>query len=411
MPPSGMTFYNWDETNRLSVANPVAGPVSMLYNGEGQRVRKQTATQTRNFFFDFENVLQEYDGTGDTTKEYTSTREQYGDLLSAYDGSSTTYYEPDAIGSTDALLDDTQSVTDRYAYRAFGLASQLQGSPPNNATWVGRKGYYSDFEMDLYFLRARYYDFVTGTFLSEDPSGYKGGDSNLYRYVGNNPVNGMDPSGLALLVEDKERLDRAVRVPLVPCSKEARKFYQTPGGANKKELAQGFYTANVFGGQVTDVLRDKIYDSFGPWPGRSWSYPDNINCIPTGAFPTATNTTLRSICSRACPPSPGSRSIRSSSKGPWPEMAEHLNEARQQHRVVSLVSRQHPALAPERCCAVFPWPAGSWVLAIWPGLLPVLWCQWPTWSGLLAVLCCRWPTWPGLLAVLCCRWPTWLSGS
>jgi RHS repeat-associated protein len=43
--------------------------------------------------------------------------------------------------------------------------------------------------------RARYYDPSTGRFLSEDPIGFNGGDFNLYRYVGNNPVLSGDPSG------------------------------------------------------------------------------------------------------------------------------------------------------------------------------------------------------------------------
>ena len=42
----------------------------------------------------------------------------------------------------------------------------------------------------------RWYDPPTGGWLSEDPSGFNAGDMNLYRYVGNNPVNYVDPSGL-----------------------------------------------------------------------------------------------------------------------------------------------------------------------------------------------------------------------
>ncbi len=43
---------------------------------------------------------------------------------------------------------------------------------------------------------ARWYDPESGRFLSEDPIGFEGGDMNLYRYVGNNPVNRKDPLGL-----------------------------------------------------------------------------------------------------------------------------------------------------------------------------------------------------------------------
>jgi RHS repeat-associated protein len=47
--------------------------------------------------------------------------------------------------------------------------------------------------------RARWYEPGTGRFINEDPSGFNGGDVNLYRYVGNDPVNKVDPSGLAAI--------------------------------------------------------------------------------------------------------------------------------------------------------------------------------------------------------------------
>ena len=41
----------------------------------------------------------------------------------------------------------------------------------------------------------RYYDSRIGRFLSEDPAGFSGGDINFYRYVKNNPINLVDPTG------------------------------------------------------------------------------------------------------------------------------------------------------------------------------------------------------------------------
>ncbi|MCF6245693.1 MAG: RHS repeat-associated core domain-containing protein, partial [Sulfurovum sp.] len=52
---------------------------------------------------------------------------------------------------------------------------------------------------DLYYYRARYYDPTTQRFLSRDPIEFEAGDFNFYRYVGNDPVNYVDPSGLFLL--------------------------------------------------------------------------------------------------------------------------------------------------------------------------------------------------------------------
>jgi hypothetical protein len=47
----------------------------------------------------------------------------------------------------------------------------------------------------LYFYRSRYYDPLVGRFISEDRIGFAGGDTNLYRYVRNRPLNFSDPFG------------------------------------------------------------------------------------------------------------------------------------------------------------------------------------------------------------------------
>jgi len=52
-------------------------------------------------------------------------------------------------------------------------------------------------------MKARYYDPAVGRFISEDPIGFDGGDVNLMAYVRNNPVSGIDPSGLDLRVYNR----------------------------------------------------------------------------------------------------------------------------------------------------------------------------------------------------------------
>ncbi|MFC1855608.1 RHS repeat-associated core domain-containing protein [Thermodesulfobacteriota bacterium] len=49
-------------------------------------------------------------------------------------------------------------------------------------------------ETGLYYYRARYYNPMQGRFINKDPIGIKDGP-NRFIYVGNNPVNMVDPSG------------------------------------------------------------------------------------------------------------------------------------------------------------------------------------------------------------------------
>ena len=69
------------------------------------------------------------------------------------------------------------------------------GTLPSIANPFAYTGREWDKETGLYYYRARYYTSQIGRFISEDPIGFTGG-INLYVYVGNNPVNKIDPLGL-----------------------------------------------------------------------------------------------------------------------------------------------------------------------------------------------------------------------
>ena len=80
--------------------------------------------------------------------QYTTTLEEYGDLVSQYSEleEESSFYQADVLGSTDALLNPAQEVTDRYQYTAFGLPASHTGSSEQPLTYVGGQGYYHDVE-------------------------------------------------------------------------------------------------------------------------------------------------------------------------------------------------------------------------------------------------------------------------
>jgi len=170
-PVAGTTYCRWDEQHRLLAAEPVAGPVTMAYNARGLRVQKETPSDVQHFLYDFQKVLQEYDGARDVQQEYTWTLREFGSLLSQYDGTDSSFYHYGEPGSTAALTNPAQTSTDEWIYRAFGEVESRLGSTETPFTFVGREGYYADPEIDLYYLRARYYDSSSGRFLNEDPLG------------------------------------------------------------------------------------------------------------------------------------------------------------------------------------------------------------------------------------------------
>src|SRR5262245_18185875 len=56
-------------------------------------------------------------------------------------------------------------------------------------------GRFTDWQTGLQNNRARWYNTLSGQFMSRDSWGYSAGDTNLFRYAGNSWPNGTDPSG------------------------------------------------------------------------------------------------------------------------------------------------------------------------------------------------------------------------
>lgn len=98
------------------------------------------------------------------------------------------------MGSITEITNSAGSTIQAYLYDSYGNIIQSTGVLENPFTYTGRE---FDEESGLYYLRTREYDASNGRFLQEDQIGFLGMDINLYRYILNNPVNGIDPFGEA----------------------------------------------------------------------------------------------------------------------------------------------------------------------------------------------------------------------
>ena len=87
------------------------------------------------------------------------------------------------------------SVTDSYDYDVFGNKVNSTGATPNNYLYRGEQW---DPDLGLYYLRARYYNPLTGRFMSRDPNEGKRWDPkslHKYLYAAGDPVNAKDATG------------------------------------------------------------------------------------------------------------------------------------------------------------------------------------------------------------------------
>jgi RHS repeat-associated protein len=137
-----------------------------------------------------DSVLQESDGAGDVQVTYTNEPSAYGPLLSERRGTVDSQYHFDALGSTRALTDNSQSVTDTFTYDAWGNMVLQTGAMSTPWKWNGQWQAHSS-RSNLFYFRRRMYSEVLGLWLSADPVD---ATAERYRAFDNTPVLRNDPS-------------------------------------------------------------------------------------------------------------------------------------------------------------------------------------------------------------------------
>jgi RHS repeat-associated protein len=189
----GTTRYVWNGAGQLASVTAENGAVSTYrYDGFGRRVEVNDDGTVRRFVYSGWNLNSEYDGTNTLLTTYVTGT----DMNSVYEmvRGGTPYYPLfDAAGSVIALTDPTGAVAGRTNYSAFG-APQPSGVSDDGFTFTGQQ---YDSATGLVYARARYYDPTIGRFLSQDPDP----SINPYPYASNAPLEVVDPTGRAGLLE------------------------------------------------------------------------------------------------------------------------------------------------------------------------------------------------------------------
>jgi RHS repeat-associated protein len=207
------TIYTRDYRNRLaSVTNKdnagdVTQTVTYQYDLFNRRIGEtvvagETTSETR-FVYDGNQMILQFDktGTGNLAASDLSRRYLWGpavdQALAAEDASdNVTWLLADNQGTVRDVVtfaSGQTTVADRIYYGVFGaIASQTSASANPG---IGYTGQFWDAASCMYYCIARWYDPSTGRYVSADPTGFRAGDANLFRYVFNNPTNWVDPTG------------------------------------------------------------------------------------------------------------------------------------------------------------------------------------------------------------------------
>jgi len=194
--PQGVTTYNYNTLGALTdITLPDNTTIHYITDPQNKRVAKEVnGTITQKYLWaDLTTLLAIYDKDDNLIYRF-----EYADQrvpISMTDANNNRYYlHYDQVGSLRAVSDSSGNIVKEITYDSYG--NIISDTNPNFKVPFGFGGGLYDPDTKLTHFGFREYDAYTGKWTAKDPIGFDGGDSNLYGYVLNDPVNLVDPEGL-----------------------------------------------------------------------------------------------------------------------------------------------------------------------------------------------------------------------
>ena len=278
--PAGQqtTLYQYDALgNLIQVDLPDGRVITYVIDGQNRRIgKKVNGSLVQAWLYqDQLNPVAELDGAGNVTARFVyGSRPNVPDTIQK--GGATYRVVADHLGSPRLIVDTaTGTVAQRLDYDEFGNVVQdtAAGFQP-----FGFAGGIYDADTGLVRFGARDYEAESGRWTAKDPILFAGGDTNLFSYGLDDPINTVDWDGRAFIVNTS--------------GKPVRTSSNRPGGGQQIHTVpgvgtSGFYDADTIiadDGSVLKIPTGSIVFIFDPCSTQSFGPGSSVPGVPGSRF-------------------------------------------------------------------------------------------------------------------------------